>query len=165
MPKGMTKTLRDRSQDGDNPHVRDVAPAEMATLLRAVLGLHPHQPLLDEQAADLRRPFPMVITGVSTGPWIAWCLVGLALFSGPGLPNMRAVVATAKRVVIALALLRTNGSLTRASAMLGTSRRTARDSMKDSELYPWYRGPDDENGPPRRTSHAPSANRASPLEP
>jgi len=51
----MTSEPDDRRRAPDS---RDVAPAEMATLLRAVLGLDPHRQLPEERAADLRRPMP-----------------------------------------------------------------------------------------------------------
>lgn len=129
------------------PDSRDVAPAEMATLLRAVLGLDPHRPLPEERAADLRRPFPATIRDVAAGPWLAWCLIGLTLFVGPRLPTYRAVIATAKRVIVALAMLRTD-SISRSAMVLGVSRRTLREAMRAAELYPWRRGSDDVDAPP-----------------
>ena len=128
-------------------HHRDVAPAEMATLLRAVLGLDPHRPLPEERAADLRRPMPATIHDVATGPWIAWCLIGLTLFVGPKLPTYRAVIAAAKRVIVAIAMLRSD-SISRSSVLLGVSRRTLREAMRAAELHPWRRGRSDEHGPP-----------------
>ncbi len=147
MPKGMTTDSQNRRRGGAS-HFRDVSPTEMASLLRSMLGLDPHEQQPEERAADLRRQFPKYVNGVNSGAWIAWCLVGLALFAGLRLPTMRAVVATARRVIVALAMMQTGGNLSHAAVRLMVSRRALRQALKDYELYPWVRGLDDRNGPP-----------------
>jgi len=126
--------------------VRDVDVADVAVLLRAVLGLPSRHPSPGELSAALRRPLPSKVHDLDTGSWIAWCLVGLPLFATdyPGLAQVR-VVAT--RVAIARAMLVQHGNISRSARMLGITRKVLRDHLRLANLYPWRRGPDDEHDP------------------
>jgi hypothetical protein len=115
---------------------RDVEPADVATTLRGMLGLPPEQPAWGEAAASLRRSVPPLVHGLDAGGWIAWCLVGLVLFS-EGFPALDTIRRESKRVAAALAMLRAGGSISAAAAMLTTSRKVLRENLRATGLYPW----------------------------
>ncbi|MCA9705435.1 MAG: hypothetical protein KDK70_06295 [Myxococcales bacterium] len=102
-----------------------------------MLGLPPDQPAPGELAATVRRFVPPLVRGLDAGAWIAWCLVGLAVFvDGPG-PLTQRAQAEAKRLVVALAMLRSEGNLSAAARALGICRKVLRDHLRASGLYPW----------------------------
>lgn len=110
---------------------------EVAESLRAMLGLDPDEPVPCEQAASAGHPLPSVIAGLDAGAWIAWCLAGLPLFVG-SLPSLRRVKAAAGHVLVALAMTKAEGNLSRASALTRTSRKVLRDNLRMLDLYPWH---------------------------
>jgi hypothetical protein len=118
---------------------RDVEPDEVAARLRTMLGLAPERPVPGEQAASFHRALPSLVTGLDAGAWIAWCMVGLALFSG-GFPSLAMVRHETKRALLALVMLRTDGNVSSAGRITGTSRKVLRDGLKQVGLYPWRGG-------------------------
>ena len=118
------------------PSIRDASPTEMATILRAVVGLSPDEPMPGEWAASLGRSLPAVVRGVDIEGWIAWCLVGLVVF-GDGGSSMRCAVGEARRLVAVLAMIRTGANVTHSAAGLGVSRRALRERLKVAGLHPW----------------------------
>jgi hypothetical protein len=115
---------------------RDTSPAEIATILRAVVGLPPDEAMPGELAASLGRSLPAAVHAVDVEGWIAWCLVGLLVF-GDERPAMRRARTEAHRVLAVLAMIRTGGNITHAAKGLGTSRRVLRERLKGAGLYPW----------------------------
>jgi DNA-binding protein Fis len=89
--------------------------ARLAAALAAVVGLAAVGGLRELDGAELSEP---------RGPWV---------------PAMGLALGEAERVVLALAMLRHDGNITRVARMLGTSRRTVRESLKAAGLYPWRR--------------------------
>lgn len=122
-------------QSGSAPMLRGARPEEIATILRAVMGLPPEQSAREELTAKLGEPLPCEVH-VDAGAWIAWCLIGLPLF-GDRLPTLRQARMAASRIAIGLAMLHTRGNLTRAVAVLMTSRKTLREDLRRLGLYPW----------------------------
>ena len=116
---------------------RDVAPGDVARILRAVLGLPPDQTAPGEQAAFVSLPMPAVVRGIDTGGWIAWCLTGISVFTHDQPPVMRCVYTEAKRIAMSLAMLRSSGNISVAARALGTSRRALREGLRAVGLYPW----------------------------
>jgi hypothetical protein len=108
---------------------RDVEPADVSSKLRGMLGLLPEQPAWGEAAASLHRALPPVVHGLDAGAWIAWCMVGLVLFSGD-FPSFAIVRRETKRALLALVMLRTHGNVSSAGRMTGTSRKVLRDGLK-----------------------------------
>lgn len=115
---------------------RDVEVDAVASTLRAMLGLPPGEVAPGEEAAARRRPLPPTVRDLDAGGWIAWCLVGLVLL-GDEPPQMAQVRVEAKRVVMALAMMRAGGNLSAAARSLGTSRRVLREGLTVVGLYPW----------------------------
>lgn len=115
---------------------RDVEVDAVASTLRAMLGLPPGEMAPGEEAAARRRPLPARVRDLDAGGWIAWCLVGLVLF-GDEQTQMAQVRVEAKRVMMALAMMRAGGNLSAAARSLGTSRRVLREGLMVVGLYPW----------------------------
>jgi hypothetical protein len=82
---------------------------------------------------------PPVVPRLATGGWIAWCLTGLPLFSEQ-FPTLKAARGESKRLVVVLAMLRAQGCISAASAMMGTARKILRDNLKQAGVYPWRPG-------------------------
>jgi len=115
---------------------RDVAPGDIARVLRAVLGLPPDQHAPGELAAFV-QPMPAVVHRVDAGGWIAWCMTGLAVFAHGEPPIITRVRTEARRLALSLAMLRSKGNITNAAQALGTSRKALRDGLRAAGLYPW----------------------------
>lgn len=136
----MTNGSSDRRPPGIDSSLRDAAPEEIATILRAVLGLNPHQPHPEEISASLGRPLPQMVYDLRAGSWLAWCLVGLPLFGEAMLPTVKQAHLKTKRLLVALALIQAKGNITHAAKALRISRRSCRTAMKAVGLYPWPPG-------------------------
>lgn len=69
----------------------------------------------------------------------AWLAEAEALFKGPEIPSRRQVLFSACRVL--LAGVREAATITAGAALLGTSRRALRDTMKHHGVYGrWAQG-------------------------
>lgn len=108
----------------------------MAEKLRGMLGLPPEQPAPGEAAASYRRPLPPLVRSLDAGGWIGWCLAGLLVF-GEGSPRLTRIRLEAKRVALALAIVRTRGGISGAARLLGTSRKVVRENLVRLGLHPW----------------------------
>lgn len=129
------------------PHPLPKTPVQQS--LRALLGLPAPLPLPGEESASWPQPSPQPQpTTVDPGAWIAWCMVGLPLFDGTRLPPLRLALSQARRMLLALAMLRGRGTITRAAASLQLSRKVLRDNLRALGLYPW---PEQATQPPART--------------
>lgn len=118
--------------------LRDVKLAHIATALRTTLGLPPDQPVPGEEAATFDQPVTSEIGDLDAGAWIAWCLVGLSIFTGRSslFSHPR---AGSTRVTVALAMLRSGGNVSAAARALGISRKALRGHLRAAGLYPWRR--------------------------
>lgn len=112
----------------------DVEPDDVAEKLRSMLGLAPGQPAPGEAAASYRRALPPSVQALDVGGWIAWCLVGLPLFGG-GFPTLARIRAESKRVALALAIVRSQGSISAAARTLNASRKVVRDNLRAFGIY------------------------------
>ncbi|MEX1366002.1 MAG: helix-turn-helix domain-containing protein, partial [Nannocystaceae bacterium] len=74
-------------------------------------------------------------TGVDGGALSGWTVVGLRLFSGGSLPDIRAFTKAARWVLLFAATERFDGNISRMAAALGTSRRAIREQLKGAGLY------------------------------
>lgn len=135
---------------------------EAGTVEACVLGVRPNN-LRAVMWGVLDTPWTPTVMGARTADeqkvaldvdaWLLWVEAGLALFSRPLLDvdesmdrltesqasqlGIRTVVGEARRVMVALAMLRHSGNLTHAAKELGTSRRALREQLKTAGLYPW----------------------------
>ncbi len=135
---------------------------EAGTVEACVLGVRPNN-LRAVMWGVLDVPWTPTVLGARTADehkvaldvdaWLLWVEAGLALFSRPLLAadegmdrltesqasqlGIRTVVGQARRVMVALAMLRHSGNLTHAAKDLGTSRRALREQLKTAGLYPW----------------------------
>ena len=66
--------------DPERVEVWDAAPGEIATVVRAVMGMYPDEPAPRDVMASISRPLPPRVHGLDAGAWISWCLEGLPLF-------------------------------------------------------------------------------------
>jgi len=121
---------------GMNIELRDVEPDDVAEKLRGMLGLAPEQPAPGEAAASYRRTLPRLVQSLDAGGWIAWCLTGLVVY-GEGSPTLATIRREAKRVGLALAIVRAHGGISPAARMLKTSRKVVRENLHKLGLYPW----------------------------
>jgi hypothetical protein len=125
-----------------------VVPAMVITMLRAVVGSSPLEPLPDEHAATMGRPFPDAM-GIDAGAWVAWCLAGLYVCERFGLADqpdgagswIDAIGETAKRLVTVLAMRRAEGSIPRAARDVRATRRALGASLRRFGLSPWAASP------------------------
>lgn len=116
---------------------RDVEPCDVAELLRGMLGLAPDEPAPGELAAAFHRgALPRRVAGLDAGAWIAWCLVGLAIF-GERSPSLRLVRRESSRVVMVLAMARARGNVSAAARTLAMTRKVLRDNLERLGLLPW----------------------------
>lgn len=108
---------------------------DLVITLRVALGLDPRSP---PPAMAVLPPMPLdlVVLAVDLHAWISWAVGCLPLFSG-GLPTGGWARAELSRLLVALAMVRADGSITRASRILDTSRSRLRTMLKDMEMYPW----------------------------
>lgn len=116
-----------------------IPPTHLQESLRILLAHRATCPLPGEDAATMPHALPPTVT-VDPGAWIAWCLVGLRLFDGPHLPPYRVALAETRRVLLALAMLRHRGNLSRAAKALQLSRKIMREHLRVAGLYPWAPG-------------------------
>ena len=131
--------------DRQRVELRDAAPSEIATVLRALMGLTPDEPAPGEVTASLPEPLPPRVQRLDAGAWISWCLVGLPLF-GDGLPSLRRLRSEGNRLAMGLAMLRERGNISQAARVLRTSRKVLRDNLRSAGLYPWGRGVEHKKG-------------------
>lgn len=95
----------------------------------------------DSDASDRRRDDQAVrlakrsVTDLDVGAWTAWGLVGLQLFSGGRLPELRVFMAAARSVLLIAAIERFDGNISRMAATLVISRRRLREMLKEAGLY------------------------------
>ena len=127
-------TRRRWSGDGD-PLRMDVDVAAMLTILRAWLGLPLDRPVPGERAAVRGRALVPVAEQVDVGAWFAWSVVGLCLFSSVSEPGLREAEGEARRLLLALAMEREGGNITHVADRVRTSRRAARERLKEYGLY------------------------------
>ncbi len=110
--------------------------SEVIATLRHVMRLGPRRPVPGERAASVGRAFPPIVEDLDAAAWIAWCLTGLLVCS-QGALTMSVAKAEAKRVVIAVAMLRADGNISAAADALRTSRKVLRENLRGAGLYPW----------------------------
>lgn len=91
---------------------------------------------------------PLIVRGLVTGGWIAFCMSSLPLFRGP-LPSLSAFGETLERVPIVLAIMRANGDIYAAARGLHVPRRDLRTKLSALGLWPWER---DRGKPPWNAS-------------
>jgi hypothetical protein len=112
------------------PVHRSVFVPDFIIHLRLMLGLPPTEPAPGEGAATRGFTLPTVADALDLGAWLAWALAGLPLFVCKPLPSMEETVATARRVVLGLAVERTGGNVTHAAKLLQVSRLTVRHYLR-----------------------------------
>ncbi len=130
-----------------SPKHRYVRPQNLRMALRAVLDL----------PETLGIPLDPEVSATETvlldvDAWLVWVEVGLGVFATaggdspeendtkvPSLPLARAVTTKARSVVLALAMERFDGNITRAAGALEISRRALREHLRTTGLYPWNR--------------------------
>jgi len=115
---------------------RDVDTADLAANLRSMLSLPHHVPAPGEAAAMCSHAIPSIVRELDVGGWIAWCLAGLPLFSGP-LPPLRVFRRSCTHVPITLAMLRAEGDIHQASRVLHVRPRELRATLGAIGLWPW----------------------------
>jgi len=76
------------------------------------------------------------------GGFLLWTIAGLRLFHHQDLPSFETGTAQVRRVLVMVAQARTRGNITRMAALLGSSRRVIRQTLKDHGLYPPRADPD-----------------------
>lgn len=128
-----------------SPKHQHVRPQNLRMALRAVLDL-------PETLGTPRGPEVSAAETVllDVDAWLVWVEVGLGVFARSGgdslqgndpkvppLPLARAVTTEARSMVLALAMERFDGNITRAAGALKISRRALREHLRTAGLYPW----------------------------
>jgi len=110
------------SSEPDRPAL-DLHPATIALVLRRCLGLPDAPP--EDVVEHMDRTLPLLVREVDVDALMIWAAAGAVLFSEK-MPSLRNAGVMAKRTVALLALHRTGGNITKAAALVGTSRRSLR---------------------------------------
>lgn len=131
----VSKAVEEQSAQ-PNVERRDVEPQDLVRLMRAIVGMAPDDVAEGEEAVWIGGAIPALIREVDVGGWIAWCIAGLLVFAESG-PTMSRFRTEAKRLAVALAMLRAKGKITVAAQALGVSRSVMRKHLRDVGLYPW----------------------------
>lgn len=113
-------------------------PSQLVVFLRALVGQPEEQPSPTKLAASVAQLLPEELRKVEIGGLIAWFIIGLG-FLAEGPPSLKQIRVESWRLIMAIAMLKSGGSISYGATLLDTSRRSLRDGLRAAGLYPWPR--------------------------